>query len=292
VWERDTVVKIGIGVPTTIEGVTGDLLIEWARQADAAGFSSLSFIDRIAYANFELMATLGAMAAVTKNVRLLPAVILGPTRSAGLLAKQATTIDQLSNGRLSLGLGIGHRPQDYEAAGQPFKTRGQDFDTQLETLRRVWRGEPFSESTGPIGPPPVQPGGPELLIGAFAPAALTRVARYADGYIGVRTPADMATAFKIVEDGWRAAGRAGRPRFVGLNAYALGPDAEARSEATVRPYYSYWPERVDFIVNSTLTTPAAIREFVQACADIGVDEVLLNPTIADLDQIARLREVI
>lgn len=285
-------VKIGIGVPTTIEGVTGDLLIEWARRADALGFSSLSFIDRIAYSNFELMVTLGAMAAVTKQVRLLPAVILGPTRSAGLLAKQATTVDQLSNGRLSLGLGIGHRAEDYEAAGQPFRTRGQDFDAQLETLRRIWRGEPFSDTTGPIGPPPVQPGGPELLIGAFAPAALTRVARYADGYIGVRTPADMERAFKIVEDGWRAAGRAGNPRFVALNAYGLGPDAAARSEATVRPYYAYWPERVDFIVQSTLTTPAAIRDFVQACADIGVDEVLLNPTIADLDQIDRLREVV
>ncbi|MCC7370618.1 MAG: LLM class flavin-dependent oxidoreductase [Chloroflexi bacterium] len=281
-----------MGVPTTIPGTPGDLLLEWARRADASGFSSLSFIDRIAYDNYEVMTTLAAMAAVTANVRLLPAVILGTTRSAGLLAKQATTVDRLSNGRLSLGLGIGARTSDYDAVDLTFHDRGRRFDEQLATLRRLWRGEPFSETVGPIGPAPVQPGGPELLIGAFAPSALKRVGQYADGYIGVRTPPDIAACFKLVEEGWREFGRAGRPRFVALNAYALGPDARERGQATVRHYYAYWPERVDFIAESTLTTPESIRDWVQACEQIGVDEVLLNPTIADLDQVARLRDVV
>lgn len=285
-------VKIGIGVPTTIEGVAGDLLLEWARRADASGFSSLSFIDRIAYSNYELMATLGAMAAVTTQIRLVPAVILGTTRSTGLLAKQALTVDNLSNGRLSLGLGIGHRQQDYDAVELGYRDRGRRFDGQLSALKRLFRGEPFSETVGPIGPAPVQPGGPEILIGAFAPAALRRVGQHADGYIGVRTPSDMAACFAHVEDGWREAGRSGRPRFLALNAFALGPDAEARGEESVRAYYAYWPERVDSIARSTLTTPAAIREFVSACEAIGVEEVLLNPTIADLDQIERLREIV
>ena len=284
--------KIGIGVPTTIPGTPGNLLLEWARRADASGFSSLSFIDRIAYANYEVMTTLAAMAAVTTNIRLLPAVILGTTRSAGLLAKQATTVDQLSNGRLSLGLGIGARTSDYEAVDLTYHDRGKRFDEQLATLKRLWRGEPFSDTVGPIGPPPVQPGGPELLIGAFAPSALKRVGLYGDGYIGVRTPADMAACYKLVEDGWREAGRPGRPRFVGLGAFALGPDAEERGAVSVRHYYAYWTERVDSIARSTLTTPESIRDFVRACEDIGVDEVLLNPTIADLDQVARLREIV
>ncbi|MGE3909674.1 MAG: LLM class flavin-dependent oxidoreductase [Chloroflexota bacterium] len=284
--------KIGIGVPTTIPGVSGDLLLEWARQADASGFSSLSFIDRIAYDNYEVMTTLAAMAAVTTNVRLVPAVILGTTRSAGLLAKQATTVDRLSNGRLSLGLGIGARQSDYDAVDLTYHDRGRRFDEQLATLRRLWRGEPYSESVGPIGPPPVQEGGPELLIGAFAPSALKRVGLYGDGYIGVRTPADMAACYRLVEEGWREAGRTGRPRFLGLGAFALGPDAEERGAVSVRHYYAYWTERVDFIARSTLTTPQAIQDFVRACEDIGVDEVLLNPTLPELDQVARLREVV
>ena len=284
--------KIGIGVPTTVEGVSGDLLLEWARRADASGFSSLSFIDRIAYSNYEVMTTLAAMAAVTTTVRLLPAVILGTTRSTGLLAKQAATVDRLSNGRLSLGLGIGARRSDYEATELDYHNRGKRFDEQLATLKRLWRGEPFSDTVGPIGPPPVQEGGPELLIGAFVPAALERVGQYADGYIGVRTPADMAACYRLVEDGWREAGRTGRPRFVGLGAFALGPDAEERGAVSVRHYYAYWTDRVDFIAKSTLTTPNMVRDFVQACDDIGVDEVLLNPTIAELDQVARLREIV
>jgi alkanesulfonate monooxygenase SsuD/methylene tetrahydromethanopterin reductase-like flavin-dependent oxidoreductase (luciferase family) len=286
------VVKIGIGVPTTIEGVSGDLLLEWARRADTSGFSSLSFIDRIAYSNYEVMTTLGAVAAVTSEIRLMPAVVLGTTRSTGLLAKQAATVDRLSNGRLSLGLGIGARLEDYEAVELSYGDRGRRFDQQLSTLKRLWRGEPFSETVGPIGPPPVQPGGPEILIGAFAPSALTRVGRFADGYIGVRTPADMAACYRHVEEGWRAAGRPGRPRFVGLSAFALGPDAAERGERSVRAYYAYWPERVDFIAQSTLTTPAAVRDFVNACEAIGVEEVLLNPTIPDLDQVNRLREIV
>jgi alkanesulfonate monooxygenase SsuD/methylene tetrahydromethanopterin reductase-like flavin-dependent oxidoreductase (luciferase family) len=286
------VVKIGIGVPTTIDGVSGDLLIEWARRADASGFSSLSFIDRIAHSNYEVMTTLGAMAAVTSQIRLMPAVILGTTRSNGLLAKQAATIDRLSNGRLSLGLGIGARRDDYDAVELGYTDRGKRFEEQLATLKRLWRGEPYSETVGPIGPEPVQPGGPELLIGAFTPSALMRVGRYADGYIGVRVPADIERCFGHVMDGWQSAGRSGKPRFVALNAFALGPDAAARGEVSVRAYYEYWKERVDFIAQSTLTTPAAIREFVSACEAIGVDEVLLNPTIAELDQIDRLREVV
>ena len=284
--------KIGIGVPTTIEGVEGELLLEWARRADASGFSSLSFIDRVAYSNYEVMTTLGALAAVTTRIRLMPAVILGTTRSTGLLAKQAATVDRLSNGRLSLGLGIGTRQEDYDAVELSYRDRGRRFDEQLAMLKRLWRGEPFSETVGPIGPAPVQPGGPELLIGAFAPGALQRVGRYADGYIGVRTPSDMLACFQHVEAGWREAGRSGKPRFVGLGAFALGPDAAERGERSVRAYYAYWKDRVDFIARSTLSTPAAIRDFVSACEQIGVDEVLLNPTIAELDQVERLREIV
>jgi alkanesulfonate monooxygenase SsuD/methylene tetrahydromethanopterin reductase-like flavin-dependent oxidoreductase (luciferase family) len=284
--------NIGIGVPTTIEGVTGGLILEWSRRADADKFSSLSFIDRVAHSNYEVMTTLGAVAAVTTTIRLLPAVVLGTTRSTGLLAKQALTVDNLSNGRLSLGLGIGHRPADYDAVELGFGDRGRRFDEQLGTLRRLFRGEPFSESVGPIGPPPVQPGGPEILIGAFAPSALKRVGQYADGYIGVRTPSDIAACYRHVLDGWKAAGRSGRPRLIALNAFALGPDAAERGEQSVRAYYAYWPERVDFIAQSTLTTPEAIRTFVRACKEIGVEEILLNPTIADLDQIDRLRQVV
>ena len=285
-------VKIGIGLPTTIVGVTGDVLVEWARRADACGFSSLGLIDRIAYPNYEVMTTLGAVAAVTRTIRLMPAVLLGPTRSTGLLAKQAATVDALSNGRLTLGLGIGARTDDYAATGAGYRDRGRRFEEQLATLKRLWRGEPFSDEVGTIGPAPVQPGGPELLIGAFSPSALARVGRWADGYIGARPPGEMVETYRLVEDGWRAAGRSGRPRFVAQGSFALGPASAERGAANVRAYYAYWPERAEVIVRTLLTTPEAIRDYVRACEDIGADEVSLNATIAELDQIQLLREAI
>ena len=284
--------KIGIGLPTTIVGVTGDLLVEWARRADACGFSSLGLIDRIAYPNYEVMTTLGAVAAVTRTIRLMPAVLLGPTRSTGLLAKQAATVDALSNGRLTLGLGIGARTDDYAATGFGYRDRGRRFEEQLATLKRLWRGEPLSDEVGTIGPAPVQPGGPELLIGAFSPSALARVGRWADGYIGARPPGEMVETYRLVEDGWRAAGRSGRPRFVAQGSFALGPASAERGAANVRAYYAYWPERAEVIVRTLLTTPEAIRDYVRACEDIGADEVSLNATIAELDQIRLLREAI
>jgi alkanesulfonate monooxygenase SsuD/methylene tetrahydromethanopterin reductase-like flavin-dependent oxidoreductase (luciferase family) len=286
------VMKVGIGLPSTVVGVSGGLLIEWARRADVHGFSSLGLIDRIAYPNYEVMVTLGALAAVTSTIRLMPAVLLGPTRSAGLLAKQAATVDAVSNGRLTLGLGIGARTDDYAATDSGYHDRGHRFERQLATLKRLWRGEPFSDEVGPIGPTTIQPGGPEILIGAFAPTALARVGRWADGYIGARPPSEMAGTYRAVEEGWRAAGRAGRPRFVSQGSFALGPDAAERGAANVRAYYDYWPERAEVIVRGLLTTPDAIREYVRACEDIGADEVTLNATIAELDQVERLRDAI
>lgn len=284
--------KVGIGLPTTVVGVSGALLVEWARQADALGFSSLGLIDRIAYPNYEVMTTLGAAAAVTSTIRLMPAVLLGPTRSTGLLAKQAATVDALSNGRLTLGLGIGARTDDYAATDSSHRDRGRRFAEQLATLKRLWRGEPFSDEVAPIGPAPVQAGGPELLIGAFAPNALERVGRWADGYIGARPPAEMTDTFRLVEAGWRAAGRAGRPRFVCQGSFALGPDAAERGAVNVRAYYDYWPPRAEVIVQGMLTTPQAIRDYLSACEAIGADEVSLNATIADLDQVERLRDAL
>ena len=165
-------VKIGIGLPSTIVGASRELLIEWARRADSCGFSSLGLIDRIAYPNYEVMATLGAAAAVTRTIRLMPAVLLGPTRSTGLLAKQAATVDALSNGRLTLGLGIGVHAEDFEAAGVPYRTRARRLEEMLPLLRQAWarqpirhRGRIFEVDLPAMGPRPAQQPGIPIWMG-------------------------------------------------------------------------------------------------------------------------------
>ncbi len=132
--------KIGIGLPASISNVTGDQVLEWATKADAGPFSSLGIIDRLVYGNYEPMITLAAAAGATKRVRLMTSVLLAPLRNSGVLAKQAASLDAISGGRFTLGMGIGRREDDYLAAPATFKNRGRRFDSQLETMRRVWSG--------------------------------------------------------------------------------------------------------------------------------------------------------
>src|SRR5690349_15638259 len=163
---------IGIGLPSTIPGVTGDELLEWARRADGAGFSSLATIDRLVYDNHEPLVALAAAAAVTERIRLMTDILLLPNRAnAALVAKQALTIHKLSGGRFTLGAAVGGRPDDYAASGVPFEERGARFEPMLDQIKRAWAGE---EGIGP------RPDGdpPELLIGGSADVAFRRAARY------------------------------------------------------------------------------------------------------------------
>src|SRR5215471_10436907 len=175
--------KIGIGLPATIPGTEGTRILDWAKKADSGPFSSLSILDRLVYPNYESLTTLAAVAGVTQRIRLVTAVLLAPLRNPALFAKQAASLDALSGGRLTLGLGIGAREDDYLAARVPFKRRGRLFDEELETLHKIWAGQSLSEKVGAIGPKPVQPGGPEILIGGYSPASIQRVAHWGNGFI-------------------------------------------------------------------------------------------------------------
>src|ERR671916_2374502 len=179
---------IGIGLPATIPGTSGSLVLEWAERADSGPFSSLGIIDRLVYPNHEALITLAAAAAVTDRVRLMSTVLLAPLRGAGVLAKQAATIDALSGGRLTLGLGVGGREDDFQAAPASFHDRARRFEEQLDLMKRVWSGQPAGDGVGPIGPPPARPGGPELLIGGYSPPAIRRVGRWGDGYLSGGVP--------------------------------------------------------------------------------------------------------
>src|SRR3989440_9669931 len=184
--------KIGIGHPGTIPGVKGQLILDWAKRADAGPFSSLGSLDRLVYTNYDALITLTAAAAVTQRIRLMTTVLLVPLHNAGLLAKQAASLDAISGGRLTLGVGVGAREDDFRAAPASFHDRGKLFEAQLETMKRAWSGQPLAEDIGPIGPPPVQPGGPELLIGGYSPPAIQRVNRGGGGYISCGGPPPKA----------------------------------------------------------------------------------------------------
>jgi alkanesulfonate monooxygenase SsuD/methylene tetrahydromethanopterin reductase-like flavin-dependent oxidoreductase (luciferase family) len=285
--------QIGIGLPGTIPGVQGNLIFDWARKADSGPFSSLATLDRLVYPNYESLATLAAVSGVTQRVRLLTSILIAPLHNAGMLAKQAASIDALSGGRLTLGLGVGGREDDFRAAPAPFHERGKLFDEQLNVMQCAWTGQPLGNDIGPLGPPPVQQGGPEILIGGNSPAALKRSAHWGNGFIsGGGGPPMAQQSYKLVEETWQKAGRSGKPRFVACAYFGLGPNATEGINAYIKHYYSFLGPIADMIAGSTPSTPEAIKGAFQAFADIGVDEFVLWPCIPSLDQVDRLAELV
>src|SRR5919199_5964800 len=132
---------IGIGLPNAVRGVDRSGIVDWARRAEEAGFSSLGTIDRIVFPNYESLISLAAAAAVTERIRLVTDILIAPLRTnTALFAKQAATLDHLSEGRLELGLAVGGREDDFEISGADFAQRGRVFDGQLEEMARLWGG--------------------------------------------------------------------------------------------------------------------------------------------------------
>jgi alkanesulfonate monooxygenase SsuD/methylene tetrahydromethanopterin reductase-like flavin-dependent oxidoreductase (luciferase family) len=286
--------KIGIGLPATIPGASPALILDWARKADAGPFSSLGTVDRVVYTNYEPLITLATAAAVTRRIGLMTTILLAPLRNAGILAKQAASLDALSGGRLTLGMAVGRREDDYRAAPASYHDRGRRFDEQLQTMKRIWSGEPLADDTGPLGPAPARKGGPEVLLGGYSPAVLRRLARWGDGFIsgGGANPTRVAEFFRPAEEAWKAEGRSGRPRLVGAFYFGLGPNAAERSAPYLRSYYGFMGPAVENMVKALPTTPDAIRSIIAGYAAVGVDELIAWPCIADLDQVERLADVV
>jgi alkanesulfonate monooxygenase SsuD/methylene tetrahydromethanopterin reductase-like flavin-dependent oxidoreductase (luciferase family) len=280
--------KISVGLPACIPNTPADLILEWARRADAGQYASLGLIDRLVYPNYEPLITLAAAAGTTKRIRLMTTVLLAPLRSPAVLAKMAATLDAISGGRLTLGVGIGSREDDYRAAEVEFKRRGRLFESELALMKRVWAGEAPGEGINPIGPAPVQKGGPEVLIGGYTPAALQRVGRWADGYIsgGAADPERIRQSYQVAKASWQEAGRAGKPRLVACLYYAFGPNAAERAWGYLTNYYG--PQARNFL--ALVDSPEKLNDLKQRFEDVGVDEMLCWPTIAELEQLDRLTE--
>jgi alkanesulfonate monooxygenase SsuD/methylene tetrahydromethanopterin reductase-like flavin-dependent oxidoreductase (luciferase family) len=275
---------VGIGLPTTIRGVQPSRVLEWARRAEARGFSSLGTIDRIVYGNYEPLVALAAAAAVTERIRLATTILIAPYRMNGaLLAKQAATIDHLSGGRLVLGMAVGGREDDYAASGAPFRERGRRFDAMLDQMDRVWAGDAFGFA-GRIGPEPPR-GRPTVVIGGGAEAAYRRSARF-DGWImGGGTPDMFRAGAGKLDAAWREAGRQGRPRRMALAYFALGDRAREAADAYLLDYYGFAGQFAGRIAAGAATDAETVRGYVDGFAAADCDELVLFPCDPDPGQV-------
>jgi alkanesulfonate monooxygenase SsuD/methylene tetrahydromethanopterin reductase-like flavin-dependent oxidoreductase (luciferase family) len=277
-------VDVGIGLPNAVEGASREQMLEWARRADSRGFSSLGTIDRVRYGNYEPLASLAAAAAVSERIRLATTVLLAPLRVNGVaLAKQALSVHALSGGRLTLGLGLGAREDDYEVSDVEQAGRGARFEQMLRQIRGVWDGDE-------IGPPVERP--PELILGGHVAASFARVARYADGWIASGSgPDQFRDDAERVRAAWEEAGRGGRPRLQALAYFALGDSAEQDARTSLGHYYAWLGEEVaGAIIGGAAKDADTVRSYLSAYGEAGCDELVLFPSSSDPAQVDLLAD--
>lgn len=234
---------LGFGLPVSGSWATPSTMVRIARRAEDRGYASLWTFQRLlcpaeggldssldpahnpgarpaddpSYrAVLDPLLPLAYVAGHTGSIRLGTATICAPFTAPALLAKSLTTLDHLSAGRLTVGLGIGWLPHEYAAAGVPFARRGPRMEEYLQCLHALWTQDPvafdgefYTVPPSHTGPRPVQVPHPPVLLGGAAPAALRRAGRLAQGWISSSRQdlGRIADSVKVVRAGAREVGR-------------------------------------------------------------------------------------
>ncbi|MCA9797486.1 MAG: LLM class flavin-dependent oxidoreductase [Candidatus Eremiobacteraeota bacterium] len=282
--------KIATGLPTAIPNTSGTVFMEWARRAEQAEFSSLGTIGRTVFDSHEELIALAGAAAVTERIGLMTTVLLGPPRDPVLLAKQAATLDSLSGGRFSLGLGIGWRQDEFVAHGCPkrFGRRGDYLEEQIKVFRQIWSGQNFEGFNYPVGPK----ASPTLILSGRAEAAVRRAGRLADGFIAA--PAnleDTRLQFEWVREEWQKAGRSGSPRLYASRYFAIG-QTELANQNMATYYEAAGPDFIKMMHGWVMRDADQVRRAVDDMREAGAEELFFWPSLNDPSQVERLKEVL
>lgn len=287
--ERDaqgrTAMRIGIGLPAAIPGSPPTAVGEWAGIAEASGFASLGVIDRLVYDNLDPLVALGVAAARTERVELLTTVLNVPwRRNAVVLAKQLASLDRVSGGRLTAGLGLGGWADDHEVVGPAAAGTGATMDEMLATMLGAWSG---GVGRGSAQIPPLPARRPGLLFGGVAPASFRRAARFGDGWVAPSFGSQvLASGVDAIREAWRDAGRQDEPRVVVERYFSFGDRAEHIAHHYLHHYYG--PDYLDAVTADTVTTARRLEHELRLLSDVGADDVVLLPCDADARQIELL----
>jgi alkanesulfonate monooxygenase SsuD/methylene tetrahydromethanopterin reductase-like flavin-dependent oxidoreductase (luciferase family) len=276
------------------------VLRDWARAIDDGPFASLCWGERMAFDNPETLTLMGALSAWTDRVRLVTTVIVPQLHDPAMLAKALATGDMLCGGRLTVGIGVGGRVEDYVAVGaDPATQTMRGMADRVAVMKRVWAGEKLTESVLPVGPAPVQAGGPPLLIGTLGPKTIRSAAAWADGMTGHSMELDAAqqnVLFDVARAAWADAGKP-KPHLATSFWFALGPPDEARPQVHrhLRRYMNWIPSQ--YIDAMAPTTGFAGNEeeliaALRAFEAVGTDEIQLIPTSSDLNQLRRVADAV
>jgi alkanesulfonate monooxygenase SsuD/methylene tetrahydromethanopterin reductase-like flavin-dependent oxidoreductase (luciferase family) len=217
-----------------------------------------------------------------------------------MLAKALATGDTLCGGRLTVGIGIGGRVEDYEAVGaDPTTQTMRGMAERVAVMKRVWAGENLTDSKLPVGPAPFQSGGPPLLIGTIGPKTLRSAAAWADGLAGTTLDLDVVKQnelFDVARAAWAEAAKP-KPHLATSFWFAVGSvdDAQEQVHRHLRRYMNWIPaEYIDAMAPTTGFAGGEdeLAAVLQEFEAVGTDEIQLIPTSSDLDQLRRVADLV
>jgi len=290
--------NVGLGLATAAPDAGPETALAFARRAEEAGADSIWALDRLVFGNQDPLLALAATTATTQRVRIGTCVLLATLRPPALLAKMVGTLDQLSNGRVTLGIGVGSRPDDFAAADIPFEHRGGRAEELVEVLRAAWSGAPlrhdghyYQLNIGPVGPPPIQAHLP-IWFGGNADSALRRIARIADGYIGSSSggPEGFRANWDKIRRHAEVVGRDPSTITPAALVYCCVDDDRERALARAAAYFDFYyggtrGRRADGMMVGSAEECARIA---QSYFDAGVQTLIIGSVTADLMYLDRL----
>ena len=266
-------------------------VINFAKKCEAMGCHSMWTIDRIAYDNLEPLTLLAAAAGVTQKIRLGTSVLLGNLRHPGHAAKIIATLDFISNGRVTIGLGFGSRENDYKAVEIPFEHRGSRAVEQVQLMKRLWtednvtfHGKFYNVENLSVGPKPIQKPHPPIWTGGSAEVSLKRAGGWADGFIcGSSAIPDFPSTWEKISGYAKAAGR--DPNTIskaGLTFMAIHDDQNKAVKAVEDYVMRYYGRlRADVANTSLVGSATAVSDRIGAFLSKGLDTLIIG--LADPD---------
>ena len=245
--------------------------------------------------NFDPLAALAAAAGATTKIQLGTCVLLLPYRRPVLLAKTLATIDFISRGRLTLGVGVGNRESDYDAAGVPFEGRGARGLESIQLMRRLWQedsvtfvGKFFQVHDVTLGPKPYANRSIPIWMGGNADAVLERTGRFADGYIcSTSAMPNFSALWQSISKHAQTAGR--DPSTIekaGLNYLAIADNTD-RAKAACVTFFERYYGKVPANIESRMIVgpPASCAERIANVFEQGIHTLVLGLIIPDLKQV-------
>jgi len=282
--------KIGMTLPVMERDLSRNILLDWMQKIDHGPWSSIALGERIVFHNPEFITLLGGVAAATNKTEIIATISVATMHNPVLLAKQIATLDMLSEGRFTLGVGVGGREEDYLAIGADYsKRRWANVGENINTMKSIWAGEHNLH----IGPKPYTSGGPQILAGALGPKALEISSTFADGIAGFSFNADIneiKESFDLTKKFFKP-----NPRLITSFWFAIEPNGRVQLKSHLQTYLAWMGEEIAEMLSDSAGFCGSVSElkyFLEQISNIGASDVLLVPTSKDVKQLKMLEEII